>query len=234
MTDPDPDVRLAVSFHPALSEEERARIDYQVPVDHFFVHQPVPEAPRDPGAVRRDALSRHPLLRRRAAGDHLLPPDLVARLTSDDDLGVRVLPAQNRPDAPASLLLRSFLEYTGPERSHLTTRPNFPTGGLAVFADHEDPEVRALAARAPEIEPTTRGSAHRGPGPCRKGRGDPPPASSAAPAGSTPRRRGVGPPCGGEHGAALGHDLPTPTDGRATGKAAGVERLPASCPAPLA
>ncbi|PVC92790.1 HEAT repeat domain-containing protein [Streptomyces sp. CS014] len=154
MTDPDPDVRLAVSVHPALSEEERARIDYQVPMDHFFVHHPAPEAPRDPRAVRRDALSRHPLLRRRAASDHFLPPDLVARLASDDDLGVRVLLAQNHPDAPASLLLRSFLEYTGPERSHLTTRPNFPTDGLAAFADHEDPEVRALAARAPETEPT--------------------------------------------------------------------------------
>ncbi|MET9767835.1 HEAT repeat domain-containing protein [Streptomyces sp. NPDC006415] len=155
MTDPDPDVRLAVSLHPALSEEERAGIDYQVPMDHFFVYHPAPERPLDPGAIRRDALSRHPLLRRRAAGDHLLPPDLVARLASDDDLGVRVLLAQNHPDAPASLLLRSFLEYTGPERSHLTTRPNFPTDGLAVFADHEDPEVRALAARAPEAEPTT-------------------------------------------------------------------------------
>ncbi|MFD4127016.1 hypothetical protein ACFXKK_07535 [Streptomyces globisporus] len=155
VTDPDPDVRLAVSVHPALSEEERARIDYQVPTDHFFVHNPAPEAPRDPRTVRRDALSCHPLLRRRAAGDHLLPPDLVARLASDDDLGVRVLLAQNHPDAPASLLLRSFLEYTGPERSHLTTRPNFPTGGLAVFADHEDSEVRALAARAPDAEPTT-------------------------------------------------------------------------------
>ncbi|MFI1187668.1 hypothetical protein [Streptomyces californicus] len=155
MTDPDPDVRLAVSLHPALSEEERARIDYRVPMDHFFVHQPAPGEPRDPGAVRRDALSCHPLLRRRAAGDHLLPPDLVARLASDDDLGVRVLLAQNHPDAPAPLLLRSFLEYTGPERGHLTTRPNFPTDGLAVLADHADPEVRALAARAPDIEPTT-------------------------------------------------------------------------------
>ncbi|MFJ9922580.1 hypothetical protein ACIRSF_25190 [Streptomyces rubiginosohelvolus] len=155
MTDPDPDVRLAVSLHPALSEEERARIDYQVPMDHFFVHLLAQEAPRDPGAVRRDALSCHPLLRRRAAGDRLLPPDLVARLASDDDLGVRVLLAQNHPDAPAALLLRSFLEYTGPERSHLTTRPNFPTEGLADFAGHEDPEVRALAARAPETEPAT-------------------------------------------------------------------------------
>ncbi|WP_392870725.1 hypothetical protein [Streptomyces sp. LN499] len=123
-------------------------------MDHPFVFRPAPEVPRDPKTVRRNALSNHPLLRRQAARDHLLPPDLVARLAADDDLGVRVLLAQNHPDAPAPLLLRSFLEYTGPERSHLTTRPNFPTNGLAAFADHEDPEVRALAARDPETEPT--------------------------------------------------------------------------------
>ncbi|MFD9444111.1 hypothetical protein ACFWBR_38205 [Streptomyces sp. NPDC060006] len=153
-TDPHPGVRLAVSLHPTLSEEERARIDYQVPMDHDFVFHPAPEVPRDPKTVRGNALSNHPLLRRQAARDHLLPPDLVARLAADDDLGVRVLLAQNHPDAPAPLLLRSFLGYTGPERSHLTTRPNFPTNGLAAFADHEDPEVRALAARDPETEPT--------------------------------------------------------------------------------
>ncbi|NEC85283.1 hypothetical protein [Streptomyces sp. SID12501] len=152
-TDPHPDVRLAVSLHSALSEEERDQIDYQVPMDDFFVFHPAPEVPRDPMTVRRNALSNHPLLRRRAARDHLLPPDLVARLADDGDLGVRVLLAQNHPDAPAPLLLRSFLEYTGPERSHLTTRPDFPTNGLAAFADHEDPEVRALAARDPETEP---------------------------------------------------------------------------------
>jgi hypothetical protein len=74
----------------------------------------------------------------------------VARLADDEDLGVRVTLAQNHPDAPAALLLRSFLEYTGPQRSHLVTRPNFPTTELAAFADHEDPEVRALAVRDPE------------------------------------------------------------------------------------
>lgn len=154
MTDPHPDVRLAVSLHPALSEEERAQVDYQAPMNHSFVFHPAPGVPRDPETVRRDALSNHPLLRRQAARDHLLPPDLVARLAADDDLGVRVLLAQNHPDAPAPLLLRSFLEYTGPERGSLTTRPNFPTSGLAPFADHEDPEVRALAARDPETGPT--------------------------------------------------------------------------------
>ncbi|MFI9582349.1 hypothetical protein ACIHCQ_10985 [Streptomyces sp. NPDC052236] len=76
-------------------------------------------------------------------------------LSVDDDLGVRVLLCQHHPDAPAPLLLRSFLEYTGHERAHLTTRPNFPTTGLAAFADHDDPKVRALAARDPMADSVT-------------------------------------------------------------------------------
>ncbi|MEU5643539.1 hypothetical protein [Streptomyces milbemycinicus] len=153
--DPDPKVRLALSAHPALSEEERAAIDYEVPIDGCFHYIPEPYVLPNPEDVRRDALSGHPMLRRKAAIDHSLPPDLVARLAEDDDLGVRVLLAQNHPDAPARLLLRSFLEYTGHSRQDLTDRPNFPTTGLAVHADHEDPEVRALTARDPEAAPTT-------------------------------------------------------------------------------
>lgn len=153
--DPDPRVRLALSVHPELSEEERAAIDYEITVDGCFQAWPGPTVPRDPRHVRRDASSGHPLLRRNAAVDRTLPPDLVERLAADEDLGVRVLLAQNHPDAPAALLLRSFLEYTGHERTHLTTRPNFPTTGLAAFADHEDPEVRALAARDPRTAPAT-------------------------------------------------------------------------------
>ncbi|MDX2647066.1 hypothetical protein PV341_26580 [Streptomyces sp. PA03-1a] len=147
--DADPRVRLALSVHPALSEAERVAIDYEVPVGGTF--GPVLQRlwPRDPAAVRRDALSGHPLLRRRAAGDHSLPSDLVARLAADDDLGVRVLLAQNHPEAPTELLLSAFLEYTGYERELLLTRPRFPTAGLARYARHEDPAVRALAARDP-------------------------------------------------------------------------------------
>ncbi|MFD9792517.1 hypothetical protein ACFWXK_16375 [Streptomyces sp. NPDC059070] len=156
--DPDPKVRLAVSVRPELTEEERAAIDYEVPTDGCFHPLPRPHFPSDPRLVRRNADSRHPLLRRKAAQDHFLPADLVERLSTDDDLGVRVLLAQNHPSASASLLLSAFLEYRGHERAHLTTRPNFPTTGLAAFADHEDREVRALAARDPH---TTPEAAHR-------------------------------------------------------------------------
>ncbi|MGW6709290.1 HEAT repeat domain-containing protein [Streptomyces sp. NPDC054956] len=149
--DPDPEVRLAISLHSALTESERATIDYAVPEGGDF--GPYPDWPGDPAAVRLKALSGHVLLRRSAASDHHLPPDLVALLAADADLGVRVTLAQNHPDAPAELLLRSFLEYTGRERDHLPTRPHFPTIGLAAYADHEDPAVRALVARDPEAAP---------------------------------------------------------------------------------
>ncbi|SER08404.1 Leucine rich repeat variant [Streptomyces sp. yr375] len=153
--DPDPKVRLSVSVHPAWTEAERASIAYEVPLDEPFCFHPERLVPRDPEAVRRDALSGHPMLRREAARERTLPPDLVARLAADGDLGVRVLLAQNHPDAPPALLLRCFLEYTGPERAHLLTRRDFPTDGLAVHADDEDPAVRALAARDPGTAPAT-------------------------------------------------------------------------------
>ncbi|WP_232247286.1 hypothetical protein [Kitasatospora azatica] len=163
--DPDPAVRLAISLHPALTEQERAAIDYQVDQTGTFDYSPEPFHPRDPETVRRRALSAHPVLRRGAARDHGLPPDLLARLAEDEDLGVRVLLAQNHPDAPAPLLLRSFLEYTGHRREHLTTRPNFPTHGLAAFADHQDPAVRRLAARDPDLAPATADRLTRDPDP---------------------------------------------------------------------
>lgn len=151
--DPDPEVRLTLSRHPALTESERAGIDYEVPEGGSFGPCYQLSPPRDPAAVRSDALSAHPELRRRAAGDGLLPPDLLDLLAADPDLGVRITLAQNHPDASAEFLLRSFLEYTGDHRADLLTRPHFPTVGLAVYADHEDPAVRALAARDPELDP---------------------------------------------------------------------------------
>ncbi|MGW1271797.1 hypothetical protein [Streptomyces sp. NPDC002491] len=148
--DPDPRVRLSVSVHPAWSEWERSAIDYEVCEDGDFGFHHCSATPRDADAVRRDALSAHPLLRREAAKERALPADLVARLAADDDLGVRVLLAQNHADPPADLLLRCFLEYTGSERAQLLTRPGFPSEGLAVHADDADPAVRRLAARDPQ------------------------------------------------------------------------------------
>lgn len=163
--DPDPGVRLALSVHPDLTEAERAAIHYVVPEDDAYGHCWYPDAVPDPDQLRRDALSTHPLLRRRAARDPGLPGDLVAALADDPDLGVRVLLCQNHPDAPAALLLRSFLEYTGRHRWHLTRRPGFPRDGLSRFADDEDPAVRRLALLGPRLAPETADRLTRDPDP---------------------------------------------------------------------
>ncbi|MFD7866227.1 hypothetical protein [Streptomyces sp. NPDC059783] len=153
--DPDPGVRLAVSVHPALTEAERAAIDYAVPEEGAYEHVPVYDPASLPGPERARALARsgHPLLRRRAAVLPDLPADLVALLAEDPDTGVRVLLAQNHPAAPAALLLRSFLEYTGPGRWRLTGHGNFPRTGLARYADDPDPALRRLAPLDPDAGP---------------------------------------------------------------------------------
>ncbi|KQV12087.1 hypothetical protein ASE03_22225 [Kitasatospora sp. Root187] len=153
--DPDPAVRTRISLHPALTEEERAAIDYQVSSDQTFGPSGFPAEYYDPARSRRHALSSHPTLRRSAACDPSLPPDLVTLLSDDPDLGVRVLLAQNHPQASAELLLRSFLEYTGRERWQLTTRPNFPTAELSGYAEAADPMLRRLALLDPQIPPPT-------------------------------------------------------------------------------
>lgn len=155
--DPHPAVRTRISLHPALTEEERTAIDYEVSSDQTFAPSDAPTSLYDSARSRRHALSGHPLLRRRAACDPTLPPDLVARLSVDPDIGVRVLLAQNHPQAPAALLLRSFLEYTGRERWHLTTRPNFPTAELAGYAEAADPMLRRLALLDPRVPAVTVG-----------------------------------------------------------------------------
>ncbi len=153
--DPHPAVRTRISLHPALTEEERAAIDYTVAPDRTFGRCDIPAWLYDPATSRRHALSTHPVLRRQAASDPTLPPDLVARLSRDPDLGVRVLLAQNHPQAPADLLLRSFLEYTGRERWHLTTRPGFPITELSSHAEAPDPMVRRLALLDPQTPAAT-------------------------------------------------------------------------------
>ncbi|WP_351226203.1 translation initiation factor 2 [Streptomyces sp. NPDC002133] len=159
--DPDPRVRTAVSVRPEVTEAERAAIDYAVSVDEDF--EPAEYHRSVPACYARSA---HPLLRRRAAEDPELPADLARLLAEDDDIGVRVLLAQNHPAAPPQLLLRSYLEYTGRSRSHLTGLPHFPTAGLAArFADAEDPAVRRLATLDPELDPSLADRLTRDPDP---------------------------------------------------------------------
>lgn len=147
--DPDPEVRTVVSVRPELTEEERAAVDYVVDLDEDFT--PDEDPYRAPLAHARSA---HPLLRRRVAYNPALPAELVALLAADEDLGVRVLLAQHHPDAPPELLLRCYLEYTGPHRDRLLALPRFPVAGLAArFGAAEDRAVRLLATLDPEADP---------------------------------------------------------------------------------
>ncbi|MFE7773917.1 translation initiation factor 2 [Streptomyces sp. NPDC057445] len=159
--DPDPDVRTAVSVRPELTEAERAAIDHVVSTDKDF--GPFPDHHRAPLAYARSA---HPLLRRRVAYNRNLPADLVELLSGDDDLGVRVLLAQNHPEAPPELLLRCYLEYEGKERDLLTENPRFPGAGLAArFADADDPALRRLATLDPGLAPAVADRLTRDPDP---------------------------------------------------------------------
>ncbi|MGC9665552.1 hypothetical protein ACNTMW_03240 [Planosporangium sp. 12N6] len=165
--DPAVEVRTAVSVHPGLAEWQRAGIDIDVttvPGDGHFGHADVPCSGRYPyGSLPelvdsiRWARSVNPLLRRRAARDPRLPAELVALLADDPDLGVRVLLAQHHPAAPPALLLRCYLEYRSCDRcgrDQLSELPQFPTEGLARFADDPDPAVRRLVALDPYADPT--------------------------------------------------------------------------------
>ncbi|MGW6565416.1 translation initiation factor 2 [Streptomyces sp. NPDC054975] len=147
--DPDPGVRTAISVRPELTEDERAAIAYVVDP-----HEVV-QVGQDPyGAPLAHARSAHPLLRRRVAHNPELPPELVALLAADEDLGVRIILAQHHPEAPGELLLRCYLEYTGRNRDRLLGLPRFPVAGLADrFGTAEGPAVRLLATLDPEADP---------------------------------------------------------------------------------
>lgn len=159
--DPEVEVRTAVSVHPGLTEQDRAGIDIDVTTadgdGHFGPDRPCLYGCYAKMPPLTDALrwagSVNPLLRRRAARTPELPADLVTGLADDPDLGVRVLLAQHHPGAPPELLLRCFLEYHGCGRERLSALPQFPTDGLAAFADHADPVVRRLVALDPHADP---------------------------------------------------------------------------------
>ncbi|MER7756298.1 hypothetical protein [Kitasatospora sp. NPDC097643] len=171
--DPDPDVRARVAaradLDPALLAElardpdgavrtrarlqplprtwaQRDAIDRVIgcttecvgPVDEMIVE---PEN----GWYEACARSEHPVLRRVAATCARLPEELVHRLAADPDSDVRHLLACNHPLAPPAIVLDAFLARPR-NRRYLRTLPRLPRTGLHHLLDHEDPEVRALAA----------------------------------------------------------------------------------------
>ncbi|MWA02960.1 hypothetical protein F8568_021785 [Actinomadura sp. LD22] len=152
--DPDSKVRLAVSRRADLTEEQRAAIDYtDDPGRLFHPLEWVTEACDDAEIMRRCATSAHPALRRSAAHCPHLPPDLVQTLANDEDFLVRLFLAENHPDPPGELLLRTVLEFEGYTRAKMLRHPNFPRSGLHRYATSPDPRERALATMDPHIPP---------------------------------------------------------------------------------
>lgn len=146
-SDPDHAVRLAVSMRYDLSEDARAAIDYRVDPQSRIMPAHWASTTEDQAQLRTAAESGHLGLRRSAACNRALPPDLMHRLAEDEDFAVRLLLCENHPDAPAELLWRSFFEAKVITRWELLEHPNFPTGRLGAFAASDDPEQRWLAIR---------------------------------------------------------------------------------------
>ncbi|GAA3388283.1 LRV domain-containing protein [Cryptosporangium minutisporangium] len=146
VADPDNRVRVAVSMRPELTEEQRAAIDYHIdPSDRIQPPTWVTDA-TDPDIVRRCVYSAHVGLRRAAAYNPKLPPDLVAVLAEDEDFIVRLILTESHPEPPAAVLLDVVLRSEFVTRFDGLRHPNFPRTGLTHLADSSDEVARGLVA----------------------------------------------------------------------------------------
>ncbi|GAA2470882.1 hypothetical protein GCM10010406_03080 [Streptomyces thermolineatus] len=145
--DPDDAVRTRALLHPLpRTWPECAAVDRVTgrtaedigAVADMFVEPPI-------SWYETCAASAHPLLRRVAASCSRLPEELVHRLADDPDADVRHLLALNHPLAPPAIVLDAFLAAPR-RRPCLLTLPRLPRTGLQHLLDHDDPDVRALAA----------------------------------------------------------------------------------------
>ncbi|MGW0585846.1 PE-PGRS family protein, partial [Streptomyces sp. NPDC002920] len=151
--DTDDGVRSAAAVHPGLSEEERAGIDFAFePSNMSHDLDWVVALHDDPDAMRRLAVSPHPLVRRSVARARRLPADVVDRLAQDEDRVVHLFLVESCDDAPADLLLSVWRWWTGsfshPDRPH--GHPNFPRRDLLRYADDPSPRMRRLALDDPD------------------------------------------------------------------------------------
>ncbi|NNN33935.1 PE-PGRS family protein [Streptomyces sp. S3(2020)] len=154
--DSDADVRYVVAKRADLTEEQRARIDFEFDLDqHSWALDWVVALHEDEDAMRRLATSSHPLVRRSVARARRLPPDVVARLARDEDRVVQLFLAESCDDAPADMLLAVWRWWTGslstPDRPR--GHPNFPRHGLLRYADDPSPRMRQLALDDPKSTP---------------------------------------------------------------------------------
>ncbi|GLF95325.1 hypothetical protein [Streptomyces yaizuensis] len=154
--DPDDDIRSVVALRPDLTEEQRAAVRYAF--DPAAMSRTVPWVEGlhgDADAMRRLAVSSHPLIRRSVARARRLPPDVVERLAGDEDRTVRLFLAESCDDAPAEMLLEVWrwwdgsLSHPGRPRSH----PHFPRTGLLRYVGDPAGRMRRLALDDPESTP---------------------------------------------------------------------------------
>ncbi|GAX57151.1 hypothetical protein [Streptomyces olivochromogenes] len=151
--DPLDDIRSTVALRPDLTEEQRAAVRYDFdPTSMSHTLPWVADLHGDADAMRRLAVSSHPLIRRSVARARHLPPDVVERLARDEDRTVHLFLAESCDGAPAEMLLEVWrwwdgsFSHPGRPRSH----PNFPRTGLLRYADDSIGRMRRLALDDPE------------------------------------------------------------------------------------
>ncbi|MFI5704041.1 hypothetical protein ACIA78_28845 [Streptomyces xanthochromogenes] len=154
--DPADDIRSLVALRSDLSEEQRAAVHYEfAPSARSRPLRWIHDLHGDAGAMRRLALSSHPLIRRGVARARHLPADVVERLARDEDRTVRLFLAESCEDAPAELLLEVWRWWDGsfshPDRPR--GHPNFPRTGLLRHADDPSGRMRRLVLDDPESTP---------------------------------------------------------------------------------
>ncbi|MFJ9945288.1 hypothetical protein [Streptomyces erythrochromogenes] len=109
-----------------------------------------PHTEPEPDWYRACAESGEVMLRLAAAKCPTLPADLVARLAQDPHEEVRHRLASWHPLAPPGTVLAAFVARPR-QRPHLLMQSRLPRTGLSRLLDHQDPEVRALAAADPTL-----------------------------------------------------------------------------------
>jgi hypothetical protein len=148
--DPDEEVRAAVMLRPDLPGDVRERIASTVePHDYHVAAWLTPD--RATLAQRLAQVeSRFIFFRRAVAYSPDLPATAVTRLAGDEDHSVRLLLAENHPDAPAGIL-PDLVARAGHAAWELVKHRNMPAHALAEFARSDDELLRRVAATGPNL-----------------------------------------------------------------------------------
>ncbi|WP_196222620.1 hypothetical protein [Micromonospora sp. CP22] len=151
--DPDEDVRAAAMLHPDLPDEAREQIAASVDTrDYHVADWLLPH--RSTLAERlKHVDSRFVFCRRAVAFSPDLPTWAVARLAADEDYSVRLLLAENHPEAPADIL-PDLIRRAGHARWNLVNHPNMPAHALAEFAASGNDDLRRVAATSRNLPAT--------------------------------------------------------------------------------